>query len=106
MLFFSIMQLSQTVNYPGAGRPGLFTGCDNDMLCWAENEEHQPTGSRADVRQSFKRNAQAIRCTGATGYDLCYLGYWLACLMGVFRAIMIKMSGRPPCDRRFYKGCS
>lgn len=52
---FSIMQLSQTVNYPGAGRPGLFAGCDNDMLYWAENEEGQPTGSCADVRQSFKK---------------------------------------------------
>lgn len=52
---FSIMQLSQTVNYPGAGRPGLFAGCDNDMLCWAENEQGRSMGSCADVRQSFKK---------------------------------------------------
>lgn len=55
MFFFPIMQLSQTVNYPGAGRPGLFAGCDNDMLCWTENEEGLPIGSPADVRQSFKK---------------------------------------------------
>lgn len=72
MFFFAIMQLRQTVNYPGAGRPGLFAGHDNDMLCWAENEERPPTGSRADVRQSFKKKTQAIRCTAATRDDLCY----------------------------------
>lgn len=58
--FFSIMQLSQTVNYPGAGRPGLFAGSDNDMLCWAENEEGRPAGSRADVRRSFKKKKKNL----------------------------------------------
>lgn len=105
MFLFSIKQLSQTVNYPGAGRPGVFAGCDNDMLCWAQNEEGRPTGTRADVRQSFKKKAQAIRCTSATRDDWCYWGYWLAPLMGVFRAIMIKMSGQPPHDCCFYKRC-
>lgn len=105
MFLFSIMQLSQTVNYPVAGRPGLFAGCDNDMLCWAGNEEGQPIGNQADVRQSFKKKkkTQAIRCTTATRDDSCYWRYWLASLMGVFRAIIIKMSGRPPCDCSFYK---
>lgn len=55
MFLFSIMQLSQTVNYPVAGRPGLYAGYDNDMLYWARNEEGQPIGNQADVRQSFKK---------------------------------------------------
>lgn len=60
MFLFAIMQLSQTVNYPGAGRPGLLAGRDNDMLCCTENEERQPTGIRADVRQSFKKRPRQL----------------------------------------------
>lgn len=96
MVLFSIMQLSQTVNYPGAGRPGLFAGSDNDMLCWAENEEGRPAGSRADVRRSFKKKKKRpgqLDAPVLPGMAGVIEDTGLATLMGVFRAIMIKTSG-------------